>query len=807
VPLIRPRLALSLLALLAFSVLLVARPDFGSAQQDTTGQDQTTASTAGATAPTSTTPAPPDAAALSRLLQTLEDPEKRQKLIEDLRALTAATAPAASPGGQAPVQSQTGQSQTGQSQTGQSQTAPAGAPSRPNVRDQLTNVVVDQTDRITDVVEDVADALAALATLPEWIGEQVTDQRRQAFWIEIATGGIAFPILVALLARWLSALLLGRAIKRVRATNPKSVSGRVVTGIIVAVCEALTVVAVLGAGWLALQAVGRTYSAEIIATVLIWAIAIQGAVGVAARTVLAPYARDYRPVPISDDAAAYLYVWTLRISLVAIMGWALSRIALPLGASWAGARALEIGAAAVLAGLIIVLIVQSRKPLGDVIRGQGGPVRRRLADVWHLLAIVYVLIGFGIFTSGAQDGFLFLLRATGVTLAAVVAAIVLTRVVKSGLRALFDIDPDLEKQFPGLRARTNLYRPVLLRAIELAIWVIAAGVILQGWDVPVLTVFEAETRAEVLGSVLTILLVLVIGVLAWETSSSAINRMLTGTNPDGSPREASSRAKTLLPLLRRVILGALMLFGGLIILSEIGLDIGPLLAGAGVLGLAIGFGSQALVRDIITGLFILIEDTISVGDVVTAGGHTGVVEDLSIRTIKLRDLSGSMHVVPFGDVTSVVNMSKDFAYALMDIGVAYREDTDHVSAIIKEVAEDVANDPDWGWKMTEPLEMLGVNALGDSAVVIRCRVKTKPSLQWGVQREFNRRIKQRFDKEGIEIPFPHTTIYFGIDKEGGAPPARLLVEAEQRAALADATGGSSAAEAPDTSVPHGRPPE
>ena len=168
------------------------------------------------------------------------------------------------------------------------------------------------------------------------------------------------------------------------------------------------------------------------------------------------------------------------------------------------------------------------------------------------------------------------------------------------------------------------------------------------------------------------------------------------------------------------------------------------------------------------------------------------------------DISGSVHVVPFGDVTTVVNMTKDFSYALMDIGVAYREDTDVVSNVIREVAQDIADDPDWGWKLLEPLDMMGVESLGDSAVVIRCRVKTKPILQFGVQREFNRRIKKRFDLEGIEIPFPHTTVYFGVDKSGGAPPAHLLMEAEERAEVARA---AETEDAPSESVPYGRPPE
>ena len=174
----------------------------------------------------------------------------------------------------------------------------------------------------------------------------------------------------------------------------------------------------------------------------------------------------------------------------------------------------------------------------------------------------------------------------------------------------------------------------------------------------------------------------------------------------------------------------------------------------------------------------VIEDTIAVGDVVTVGGHTGVVEDLSIRTIKLRDVGGTVHTVPFGDVTTVENLTKDYSFALLDIGVAYREDTDVVSKILEEVSADLQADEVWGRRIIEPIQVMGVHELADSAVIIRSRIKTQPIMQWGVKREFFRRMKKRFDAEGIEMPFPHRTLYFGENKDGSAPPAQVLVQNE-----------------------------
>jgi small conductance mechanosensitive channel len=198
-----------------------------------------------------------------------------------------------------------------------------------------------------------------------------------------------------------------------------------------------------------------------------------------------------------------------------------------------------------------------------------------------------------------------------------------------------------------------------------------------------------------------------------------------------------------------------------------------LLAGAGVIGIAIGFGAQTLVKDIITGLFILVEDHISVGDVVKFGDHAGTVEKLTLRTIQLRDVGGTVHVVPFSAVTTIENMTKGFSRYVFNVGVAYREDTDHVVDVLRELGEEFLQDERYKPFILEPLEILGVDSFGDNAVNIKARIKTVPIKQWSIGREFNRRIKIRFDELGIEIPFPHRTIYFGEDLSGNAPPARI----------------------------------
>ena len=777
-----------LIACLALATLLAASPvsaqsvllPSGSPAADT----QKAAEADGAQSETSGKEA--TSADLRRLIRTLEDPERRAQLLTDLRTLLDAQKADAAPG----------------SANGTAAEPKADALAKTvdsdehSLGEQISDVVIDHSHQVQAVFSEVFDAIRAIENLPNWLEDQINIESRREFWIEIATVGLGFPILVALIARWVTGLALGRTIRRLRSAEAPNFQTKLFAALGRTVMEAFTVAAVLGAGWAALVLIPRSYQAEQIAIVVIEAIAVHTGIGVVARLIFAPYAPHLRPLRTGDEMAAYLYLWVMRITAVGVIGYLISRTALPLGAGYVGSHALEIAAAAVMTGMLLILVTQLRPTVRSAIRGSGtSVVRRRFADIWNLLASFYILIGFGVFVSGAQDGFLFMLKATAVTVVTVIVALLVQRIANKLLDRLFSVDEELEKRFPGLRKRSNLYRPTLKRAVDIVLFLLSIVAILEGWDAGLLSALDSQTQTTILQSAGTIILVLIVCVVIWELTASAIARVLSGTNADGSPREASSRTKTLLPLLRRAVLVALIVFGGLIVLSELGINIAPLLAGAGVVGLAIGFGSQALVRDVITGLFILIEDTVAVGDVVTAGGHTGVVEDMSIRTIRLRDLEGSVHIIPFGDVTTVINLTKDFSYALLDVGVAYREDTDRVSQVIKEVADEMQADEDWKVLFLDPIEILGVNELADSAVIIRCRIKTPPIKQWGVKREMLRRLKKRFDAENIEIPFPHTTIYFGVDAAGKAPPAHITLQAEEAAKQLASPPDASAEEA------------
>lgn len=225
--------------------------------------------------------------------------------------------------------------------------------------------------------------------------------------------------------------------------------------------------------------------------------------------------------------------------------------------------------------------------------------------------------------------------------------------------------------------------------------------------------------------------------------------------------ESIKRVDTLFRIFSKVINILLVLLVVTIILSALGINIGPILTAIGILGLAVSFGAQNLVRDIISGIFMLVENQVRKGDVAIVNGTGGLVESVNLRTIVLRDLQGVVHIFPNGTINTLSNMTRDWSAMIFDIGVAYKEDPDKVIAVMEEVAEELRKDEQYSNDILEPLEIFGVDDFGDSAIVIKARFKTKPIRQWAVGREYKKRLKKAFDKNNIEIPFPHRSFYFG----------------------------------------------
>ena len=289
---------------------------------------------------------------------------------------------------------------------------------------------------------------------------------------------------------------------------------------------------------------------------------------------------------------------------------------------------------------------------------------------------------------------------------------------------------------------------LLLRAVMVVMALLALlsiwGLDLLGW---LTTTGTGATLSRLAG-------VLLIAVAMIEVAGHVVDRLLTvlSRRVDGGRRNAQVR--TLGPLVRGVVQGFIVILASLTVLSELGVQIGPLLASAGVVGIAIGFGAQTLVKDVLTGLFLVVEDIVAVGDNVAIGEWSGTVEVMTLRTIRLRNMDGTLHVLPYSEAQVISNRTKTFSAYVFNLGVAYDTDFDQAFAVMRRVGDELQADPAYGSKILQPLEILGVDQLGESTISLKARFRTRPGEQWEIGREFNKRIKLAFDAEGIELPFP-----------------------------------------------------
>jgi len=712
--------------------------------------------------------APLDPAQAGKLADTLEDDQKRSELIETLRALEAAN-----------------EAEQGPEQT-------------PGLIDALGAILGQLTAGLAALGVELAELAGAAGdpdALSGWVDEQASKPELRTFWITLIWK-LGLVLGAGLIARWLMLRVLAPSRRAIEQRHYPGVMTRSLWLGIRTVIDMAPVVAfgLAAYGALELAEIGSarinqevSANIRIIAVALIQAIVVARALLAFARLVMTPLAPNLRLIPLSDEDAAYAYVWVSRFVNFSVYGFVIAEtlVATGLPARAADGFAKLVGLS--LAVLGVVLILQVRERVAGLIKGPQQAnqainiLRARLSDVWHVLAILYVLSVFVIWALGVEGGFATIARGTIGTIGAIVIAELLVRGVHRMLGRIFSIQAELDQRFPGLEGRANRYLPVAKTLSSILIAIIAVVAICEAWGLDVLAALGTESGAAILARFGRIGIVAVAAVLIWEFGSAFIARFLRAEEEEGATLVRSARTRTLLPLAQSALTIVIVTVATLTILSELGLDIAPLLAGAGVIGLAIGFGAQTLVKDVITGMFILLEDAISVGDVVDVAGHSGLVEAVNIRSVRLRDLSGTVHTVPFSTIDSVKNLTKDFSYYLLDVGVAYRENTDHVIGLLREIDEEMRNDPELADDFLGPLEVLGLDRFDDSAVVIRARLKTKPLAQWRTGREFNRRMKFMFDKHNIEIPFPHQTVYFGVDREGSAPPAFIRMTGDKEA--------------------------
>jgi len=521
--------------------------------------------------------------------------------------------------------------------------------------------------------------------------------------------------------------------------------------------------------------------------IFLWALFLQRLVLGGVTALLAPEGPSWRLLPASDGTAAYLSLWSQRFVLVWVWGEALAQAA--------EALALGADASALLSNLYrfilllqaLVLVSQQRDRVRSLLSARepedaAGAVRFAIAACnvvaarWHFVAIPYLIAFFAVWSTGSQVGLNYLLRATALTALVLAVAAALSRLVRLGTKRLFAVSERLKTLVPGIEERANRYTPVISGAMRALIWVGAFLFVLDAWGVPSLDILFSNAGIRFIGGLAGIAITLAVATGAIEACRAAIDHFLSGRrDARGEPILPTPQQRTLLPLGFSVVKWAAISIAGIIILDNLGVNIAPVLAGAGILGLAVGFGAQSLVKDIITGVFLLLENNIAVGDVVKVKDIGGLVEGFNLRSVRLRDYDGNVHVIPNGAIDVVTNYTKEYSRAVFDIGVAYRENVDEVIEVIRQVGEEMRAEPEWADAILEPVEIAGLDRFADSAVVIRGRFKTKPIKQWSVRREFFRRIKIAFDERGIEIPFPYRTLTWAEPKKtepGPLPSAR-----------------------------------
>ena len=443
-----------------------------------------------------------------------------------------------------------------------------------------------------------------------------------------------------------------------------------------------------------------------------------------------------------------------RITIVGVTGYVIANIGLLFGMYHTAQLAiLKLFALFVHLGLVVA-VLQARGPVAHRLHaprashGLWAVLCNRFADIWHWFAIFWIVAAWLVWAVEIRDGYTRLLSFFAVTAAIVIGARLIAVLVLGGLdRARAALTSH------ALGERASVYLPFLRMVLTAAIWLAAGIALLEAWGLPVTFWLTAGgLGGRVLDAGLTIVVAVVLAIVAWEGGNAVATRQLAELAASAQVARAG-RLRTLLPLMRTVLLVAIVLIVGMTAMSAIGVNIAPLLAGAGVIGIAVGFGSQKLVQDLITGLFLLLENSMQVGDVVTVASMTGTVEALSIRTIRLRALDGAVHLIPFSAVTTVTNQTRDYAYAVLDVSIGLNEEPGPVESVLREIAAQMQDDPAWEAKVLDKLDVMGVEKLTDTAWIMRVRMKTQPSSRWAVTRELNRRIKVRFDASAIESPF------------------------------------------------------
>lgn len=480
---------------------------------------------------------------------------------------------------------------------------------------------------------------------------------------------------------------------------------------------------------------------------------------------VSPEHEGLRLMHMSDANAALVYRWFRWIVVIAVFGMALANLLLELGAGWDFHQTISKLVALIVHVLLLVMVWRSRKPTAAAIRGNptGSPglfgIRRVLADVWPLLATVLIVAVWLLWSAGTPGGFETLVHIFAWSAVVIVAAGLLSIFILGAVDRAFTRDKEsLPGQTSTAERPRNLYHNLVQRAIYIIIAIVTGIVLLQVWGFDAWNWFREDSVGRRLASAaITIAITCTLAAIAWESLNTTISRRLDRWRDAGDFARAA-RLRTLVPMIRTALFVAIAMIVLLTALSQLGVNIAPLLAGASIIGVALGFGSQKLVQDFITGIFLLMENAMQVGDWVTVAGLSGSVEYLSIRTVRLRAGDGALHVVPFSAVSTVTNTNRGLGNASVRVSVTADSNVEEVFSALKSVGADMRADPQFKDLILADLDIWGVDQVDGNMITVAGQIRTLDKGRWPVQREFNRRILLCFRERDIRLVNPKETM-------------------------------------------------
>jgi small-conductance mechanosensitive channel len=697
-------------------------------------------------------------------LEVLQDEKKRAALIETLQTIAKAAASASAPASTSPP------------------------PLEP--ASLAAQILVQLSDGITRLANEFAATARAVTEFPilwRWLVHELTDPAARAELLD-ASWRLALVVGCALGAEWLTLRAVRRPLTALESRAPSGggtsqnndnarlaaaerrprsarrhaqITGtwrllrRLPFSLARLILELLPVAIFAALGNLLLASeIGQPATTRLVILAVVNAYVLSRGIMCVVRMLISPSSARLRLLGIDDRQARYVEAWMRRITVVAVFGGALAEVPLLFGLYPAAHDALVKLVALIVHLFLVIIVLQCRRSVAARIRdpaeagGSLAVLRNWLARVWHYIAIFYIIGLWVVWAFGVRNGYSGLLRFCIITILVAILARLVSIVALGAFERVFGINADFPRRYRGLDQRVSRYYLPLRRILSGTIGVLTFLALLEAWGLDVLAWFHnGQTGARLLSALITIAIAAAAAVVVWEGANAVIDRRLELLGRSGR----ATRLRTLLPLLRTALLVTIAIVIGLTALSELGVDIAPLLAGAGIVGVAIGFGSQTLVHDVITGMFLLLENEIQVGDVVTAAGFSGAVENLSIRTIRLRAADGSVNIIPFSVVTTINNTSRGIGNATISVTIPYDEDIDRVDATLKEIVGEMRKDPVFDGMIRSDLQLWGLDKVSASGVTIVGQIECTDAGRWPVQREFNRRMRERFQAQGIAI--------------------------------------------------------